>query len=290
MKKVILLLIALAVAATTAGCRTQEPPLFTRDTYPRVDGSTVTLPLSEDMAAELLQISQDDAQAYILHNKTHAAYINLLQGNCDIILVTEPSGEELALAAEKGIELEIVPVVKDAFVFVANIKNPVDSLTLEQIQGIYQSRILNWQDVGGEDQNIIAYQRPQNSGSQTLMEKLVMQGLKMAEAPIEEIPADMGSLVERVAGYENADRALGYSVFYYANTMYNKETMKFLGVNNILPEQDTISSGAYPLTIAYYAVLRKNEPADSAARKLLDWLLSDSGQELAVKSGYVPLN
>lgn len=289
MKKMILLIMALIVATAVAGCRTQGP-LFTRDTYPRVDGSTVTLPLSEDMAAELMQISQEDAQAYINHNKTHAAYINLLEGDCDIILVTEPSGEELALAAEKGIELEIVPVVKDAFVFVANINNPIDSLTMEQIQGIYQGQILNWQDVGGEDHNIIAYQRPQNSGSQTLMEKLVMQGLQMAEAPIEEIPADMGSLVERVAGYENAERALGYSVYYYANTMYNKETMKFLGVNGVLPEQDTISSGAYPLTIAYYAVLRKNEPADSAARKLLDWLLSNSGQKLAVKSGYVPLN
>ena len=69
------------------------------------------------------------------------------------------------MAKEKGVELEIVPIVKDAFVFFVNTENPVESLTLEQIQGIYTGNIKNWKDVGGDNERIVAYQRPANSGS-----------------------------------------------------------------------------------------------------------------------------
>lgn len=175
MKKIVAFLLLALVVAGLAGCRKDEP-LFTRDTYPRVDGSTVTLPLSVDMAAEILGLSTEEAQKLIIHNRTHEAYLNLMEGKADIILVTEPSDEELALAGQWNTELEIVPVVRDAFVFVANIKNPVSSLTIEQIQEIYRGNIRNWKGVGGDDKEIIAYQRPKNSGSQTLMEKLVMKG------------------------------------------------------------------------------------------------------------------
>lgn len=288
MRKIVVLLLLALVISATAGSRKEEP-LFTRDTYPRIDGSTVTLPLSVDMAAEILRVSREEAQKLIIHNRTHEAYLNLLEGKADIILVTEPSDEELALAKQWNTELEIVPVVRDAFVFVANIRNPVPSLTIDQIQKIYQGEILNWKNVGGEDKDIIAYQRPKNSGSQTLMENLVMKGLKMVDPPVEHVPAEMGMLIERVAGYDNADRALGYSVYYYANTMFSPEFMKFMGVDGILPDKSTIRSGEYPFTISYYAVLRNSEPADSSARKLLAWLLSDKGQALAEKSGYVPL-
>jgi phosphate transport system substrate-binding protein len=286
-KKIYLLL--LAVLMLTTGCKRPAPALFRPDTYPRVDGSTVTLPLSIDMAAHLMQISREEAQERITHNRTHEAYVSLIEQKTDLILVTHPSEDELALAALRNVELEVVPVVRDAFVFLVNRENPVDSLTLSQIQEIYQGNTVNWSQVGGEDKAILAYQRPRNSGSQTLMESLVMQGLPMAEAPVEMIPADMGMLVERVAGYDNADRALGYSVYYYANSMYNHDTMKFLGVNGIPPQKDTIAAESYPLTISYYAVLRKAEPENSPARRLLAWLLSEEGQALAETSGYVPL-
>jgi phosphate transport system substrate-binding protein len=298
MKKYLSVPLVFFLLCISAGCRppaagptphSGSGPLFTRESYPRVDGSTVTLPLSVDLAAELMQISIAEAQLFIVHNKTHQAYLNLLQGAADIIFVTEPSEDELALAAQNEIELEVVPVVRDAFVFVANKQNPVDSLTAAQIQAIYQGLITSWREVGGEDKEIIAYQRPRNSGSQTLMEGLVMRGLTMVQPPVEHMPAGMGDLIERVSGYENADRALGYSVYYYAHSMYNRETMKFLAVNGVKPEKITIAGETYPFTIAYYAVLRQSEPAGSPARILLEWLLSDSGQELAEQSGYVPL-
>jgi phosphate transport system substrate-binding protein len=263
--------------------------LFTKKSFPKIDGSTATIPLSEGIASELLKLSPDEAKKFIKHNTTHNAYVNLVDKKADIILVTEPSDQELAMAKEKNMELEVIPVVKDAFVFLANTKNPIESLTTDQIQKIYQGKITNWKEVGSEDKEIIAYQRPKNSGSQTLMENQVMKGLKMADAPKEYTPAEMGQLIEAVAGYDNSDRAIGYSVFYFANTMYVKDTFKLIGVNGIKPTKETIKKGEYPFTSAYYAVIDKSQPADSNARKLLNWILSNEGQKVADDSGYVPL-
>ena len=266
-----------------------EPPKFTHDTYPRVDGSTATIPLSESLAAKLLTLSASEAKSFIHHNTTHPAYVNLIEGRADIIFVTEPSADELALAQAQGIALEVVPVVKEAFVFLVNVDNPVEVITQQQIRDIYQGKITNWQALGGPDQAIIAYQRPDNSGSQTLMQSLVMKDLELAPAPTALKPEDMSGLIEVIAAYDNSDQAIGYSVYYYANSMYSKETIKFVKVDGITPDPATISSGSYPYTSAYYAVLRKSEPQDSLARQLLAWLLSADGQRLAEDSGYVPL-
>jgi phosphate transport system substrate-binding protein len=257
---------------------------FTKANYPRVDGSTATIPLSENIAAKLLSLTAAEAKAFIKHNTTHNAYVNLIDGKADIIFVTEPSAEELQLAKSKGITLEVVPVVKEAFVFLVNTKNPVSIISQQQIRDIYQGKTL-----GGPDKAIIAYQRPDNSGSQTLMQNQVMKGLKMAAAPTELKPGEMGELIEAIASYDNSDRALGYSVYYYANSMYSKDTIKFVKIDGIEPNNKNISSGAYPFTSAYYAVLKKTEPAGSNARKLLAWILSADGQKLAEASGYVPL-
>jgi phosphate transport system substrate-binding protein len=279
----------LAMTSCAPAVNTVEKPGFTKDTYPKVDGSTATIPLSESVAAELLSLSAGEAKSFIKHNTTHNAYVNLIEGKADIIFVTEPSVDELKLAKENGVELEVVPVVKEAFVFLVNRQNPVDALTVNQIQDIYQGLATNWKDVGGPDKEIIAYQRPENSGSQTIMENRVMEGLEMAEAPTELKPGEMGELIEAIASYDNSDKAIGYSVYYYANSMYSKDTIKFVKVNGIEPNNQTISSGTYPFTSAYYAVMKKTEPADSGARKLLAWILSSDGQKLAEKTGYVPL-
>jgi phosphate transport system substrate-binding protein len=283
------LMAALAMTSCAPSGNEAARPSFTKETYPKVDGSTATIPLSESIAAELLSLTPEEAHSFIKHNTTHKAYVNLIEGRADIIFVTEPSEEELKLAKEKGMELEVVPVVKEAFVFLVNKQNPVDALTVKQIQDIYQGLSANWNEVGGPDKEIIAYQRPENSGSQTIMENQVMKGLEMAAAPTSLKPGDMGELIEAIASYDNSDKAIGYSVYYYANSMYSRDTIKFVKVDGIEPNNKSISSGEYPFTSAYYAVLRKTEPADSGARKLLAWILGAEGQKLAEKAGYVPL-
>jgi phosphate transport system substrate-binding protein len=168
-------------------------PSFTMDTYPRVDGSTATIPLSEAVACELLGLSKEESTNFIKHNTTHYAYENLIKNKADIVFVTEPSAEELNMAQAANVELEVIPIVKEAFVFLVNVDNPVNSLSSNQIRDIYEGKILNWKEVGGKDEEIIPYQREANSGSQTLMEQIVMKGRKIMEPPKKLMVMGMGA-------------------------------------------------------------------------------------------------
>jgi len=266
-----------------------KAPIFDLDTYPRVDGSTVTIPLSEALAARLMGMTLDEVRPYILHNKTHQAYVNLIEKNTDLIFVTSPSKEELDLAASMDVTLEVIPIVSEAFVFLAHVDNPVDSLRYEEIRSIYAGEITNWSEVGGPDLPIVAYQRPLNSGSQTGFLELVMKDKSPMEPPSEQIIAGMSGLIDAVAAYESAPDALGYSYYYFVVDMWGNDQVRLLKVDGVYPSPETIASKEYPVGTAYYAVMRSDEPKDSPARQVVNWLLSDAGQVMAKETGYVPL-
>jgi phosphate transport system substrate-binding protein len=266
-----------------------EAPSFTVDTYPIVDGSTVTIPLSEALSAKLMNIPVEEARQYIIHNKTHQAYLNLIDKKTDLIFVTSPSAEELQIAKDAGIELELIPVVSEGFVFLTNKDNPVTNLTLQQIRDIYTGDITNWSGVGGSDVPIIPYQRPVNSGSQTGFLDLVMNGLTPIDPPMEQIIAEMGALIDAVATYKNEPDAIGYSYFYFVTDMWGNDKVKLLSVDGIYPDKTTIQDATYPIRTAYYAVVRSDEPKDSPVRQIIAWLLSDDGQQLAEEAGYVKI-
>ena len=260
-------------------------PDLTAEFVGRIDGSTATIPLTT-AALKWLRGTDDG----LLHNKTDQAYDNLIKGTKDIIFVTAPSDDELAAAKSAGVEMEVIPIVKDALVFLANTANPVSSLSQKQVKDIYTGVTKNWKDIGGKDTDIIPYQRPVNSGSQTLFLQLAMGSATPMEAPKEYQIVGMGDLVDAISEYDNAEDALGYSVYYYADQMYTKDNVKLLGIDGVQPTNESISNDSYPYGTHYFAVIRSTEPVDSTARQLIDWFLSSEGQQVSSGARYVPLD
>ena len=277
-------------------------------TYPSLDGSTVAIPMAVEFARQHLGFSDEDANDFASFSTTHYAYENLIlkQPNTlsmirssntfldeshpvDLIIVTEPSDEEIALAKGNNVEMIIEPVCYDAFVFITHKDNPVDNITIEQIQKIYSGEITNWKEIGGEDQEIKAFQREKNSGSQTAMEKLVMKGIPMLPPNMVKVAMGMGMLVDVVGEYENSRASIGYTYKYYIDTLYKNENIKVFKVNGVLPDDENLRNGSYPFTTNYYGVIRK-EDEDKIAGKFLEWMLSPEGQKCIEQAGYIPLN
>lgn len=266
-------------------------PLFSLEEYPKVDASLATQPLTnaffENFTGEKANEEELD------YTNTHPGYVRLINDEVDLIVVTEPSEEELALAKEKGVELEVIPVVKEGFVFYANGENEVEDLTLEQIQKIYTGEITNWSEVGGADAEIVPYQRPANSGSQTGMLSLVMKDLELIEPKTENLVDTMAEIINLVSDYDNGLNSIGYSYYYYATTMYDEidsevaQGIRLLGINGVKPTNETIQNGTYPIQTNYYIVINKAEPADSNTRRLVEAMLSERGQQVAEEAGYV---
>ena len=97
---------------------------------------------------------------------THTAYLNLIDGNADLILVArDPSQDEKEVAAHAGVRLDFRPVTLDVLVFIVNQENPETGLTTEQIQDIYTGKLTHLQEIGSQASEIHHYQRDENSGS-----------------------------------------------------------------------------------------------------------------------------
>ena len=129
-----------------------------------------------------------------------------MAGETDLVLAAEPAPEVLSELTEQDRWL-LTPFATDALVFVVNQDNPVDSLTVEEIQKIYTGEITNWSQVGGEDLEIAAFQRNQGAGSQTMFEKLVMDGLTPMDPPEAWVSDSMLGLLEGVRSYDNSPAA-----------------------------------------------------------------------------------
>lgn len=306
MKKKILLLVVAAVLALFcfAACKPEEtdPTTDTTDTtttdaeallsvdeYPRMDGSTANLPMMAEIMSQVCGITLAEAEELCNVTTTTYAWHNLANGNADILLVYEASEQTKSELATIGTELEIHAIGRDALVFINNEDNPVDNLTQQQLIDVYSGSITNWQDVGGEDIEIVAYQRDQASGSQSLFIKLLMQDVAPMDAPSELMPTEMGMLIDQLAEYNNSANALGFSVFYYASYMYQQPGLRIISVDGVKPSDETIADGSYPLLNEYYVAIRADEPEDSPARVLMNWILSEEGNAAMVKAGYIPI-
>lgn len=269
-----------------ASLNTGELFKFTEDNYPRVDGSTSLVPLAEAVASVLLGKSRDECAQYAEFNRTTTSFKNLMNGDCDILIVSEPAAEIYDMREEQDFEWDMSTIANDALIFVVNEDNPVDNLTTEQIQKIYTGEIVSWSEVGGEDIPIEPFQRNPTAGSQALMEKLVMQGKAMMDPGAYEIQS-MEGLMEAIKNYEDSASAIGYSVYYYANDMKMAEGLKIISVDGVKPSAETIRSKEYPNISEYYAVIATDEAEDSPARIMYNWLLSEEGQRLISHEGYV---
>ena len=261
---------------------------FTINNFPTIDGSTSTKPMASAIKSLLLGMDREEADESMEFHKTSKSFEYLMSGEADILIVAQPSEEVFQSMEDKNFDYEMEPFALEALVFVCNVDNPVDSLTHEQIVDIYTGKITNWKEVGGNDEPIIAVQRNHSSGSQVMMDNLVMQGEEMMEVDTDMMPADMGELIEVVQGFDNSAQALGYTPYYYATSMGMASGLKILKVNDVEPNNETIMSGEYPFINPYFVVIDANAAEGSPERKLFDWILSPDGQKLTEMEGYVP--
>ena len=261
---------------------------FTEENFPTIDGSTSTKPMATAIKSLLLGIDRDAADTSMEFHKTSKSFEYLVNGEADMLIVAQPSDEVFTMMDDSNFEYEMEPFALEALVFVCNPDNPVDSLTKEQIVDIYTGKITNWKEVGGNDEPITAVQRNHSSGSQVMMDKLVMDGQEMAEVDTVLMPAEMGELIEVVKGYDNSASAIGYTPYYYATSMGMAAGLKILKVDGVEPNNDTIKNGEYPYINPYYVVIGKDAKDDSPAKRLYNWILSPDGQKLTEMEGYVP--
>ena len=256
---------------------------------PTVDGATALYPIYSAFANAVYD-KGSFVESDVVCTNTPNAYKRIISGDCDIIFVAQPSEKQMQAAKDAGVNLVMTPIGREAFVFLAGKTNPVEGLTYQQIKNIYTGKTAKWKTIGWEGGgNILVFQRPEGSGSQTGLQYI------MGKLPIQ-VPQPLpdssligtGSMMQQLSvEWSGVQPALGYSYRYYATTMYANSATKLLSVNGVYPTNETIANESYPFASNFYAVTN-GEPTGNV-KVLIDWILSAEGQCLVEKTGYAPV-
>ncbi len=206
------------------------------------------------------------------YKNTVRGYKAVVDGETDILFCAAPSDEQKQYAIDMGVELVYVPIGLEGFVFFVNENNPVDSLTTDEIRGIYAGEYTNWSQLGGANRVINPVSRLKGSGSQSAMDAFMGDKAIAPKSPL----AITGA-------------SIGFSFRYYMDGIVGNKSVKMLSLNGVYPSAENIQNGSYPIIAKFYAIYRADNDNENV-KALIDWILSDEGQQLIEKTGYVRIN
>lgn len=243
---------------------------------PVLDGASALLPVYAAIAHAVYPPDSVcfDGENYtpesaVQYRNTVRGYRAIVDGTADLLFCAAPSAEQMAYAAERQVELVYLPIGYEAFVFFVNENNPVDSLTQDEIRGIYAGEYRNWAELGGANRIINPLTRLAGSGSQSAMDAFMGETAIGPKSPL----ALCGG-------------SIGFSFRYYLDGLVGNRAVKMLSVDGVYPSADHIKNGTYPIIMPFYAIYRADDDNPNLPL-LLDWILSDEGQALINGSGYV---
>jgi phosphate transport system substrate-binding protein len=204
---------------------------------------------------------------------------------------------EYDLAISRGFKLKQIPIAISAIAFYVNPNLNIPGLSLKQVEQIYTGQLTNWEQLGGPDLPIIPIsQQPDAQASNSFL----LQSLPGSEKKF-------SSNVKIVRDTTNAVRKVSQTpgaISYGAQPLVvNQRTIRPIGLsksnssNYISPvtssgeiNKQVILDGSYALIQRIFIIVREDGEIDQlAGRAYVNLLLSQEGQALINKAGYVPI-
>jgi phosphate transport system substrate-binding protein len=242
-----------------------------------IKGSTTVLPIAQG-TLEAFMKKNPGVQISLSGGGSGEGIKALVDKTTDIANSSrEIKKEEIALAETKGVKPVAHVVAYDAIIPVVNPKNKVTNLSIDQLSQIYQGKITNWKEVGGENLQIVVISRDSSSGTFESWDHFVMKKAKVT--PKAQMLASNGALVTAVAKNRYAIAYLGIG--------YVNKSVKPLQVGGVTASIQTAMSKEYPFSRELY-MYTNGEPTGEVA-KFIAFVKSAEGQKIVAKEGFVPL-
>ena len=237
-------------------------------------------------------LAQKWAELYMKNNPTVSIQVtgggsgigitSLINGTTDICNSSRPmKTTEIEKLKSRYNTLGVqIPCAKDGITIFLNEKNKVEELTIKQLSDIYQGKIKNWKEVGGDDALITVYGRENSSGTYVYFHDEVVKGDYAAS--VQTLPGT-AAVVNAVKKDANG---IGYGGAAYAVGVKHAKVKKDVKSTAYLPTPESIGKGEYPITRYLYMYL-KSKPTGEI-KKYIDWILSPEGQMIVQDVGYFP--
>ena len=246
-----------------------------------VKGSDTMVILAQRWAEEFMK-KNAPTKVQVTGGGSGTGVAALINGTTDIAMSSRPmkEAESDKLRTRFNSTGNEVAVARDGVTFYVHESSPLDSLTMEQLRGIYLGDITNWKEVGGPDAPIVVYSRENSSGTYVFVKDNLLNGEDFASSA-QTLPGT-AAVVNAVSKEKHG---IGYGGAAYAKGI--KELKVNSGSGAIAPTAENIKSGKYPLSRDLYFYLR-GKPAGEV-KAFIDFTLSAEGQQLVQKVGYFPV-
>lgn len=252
----------------------------------KINGSTtVNLPAAE--AAEILRTEKGMQIQIDTQGGSSGGISNVGDGQVQIGMSSKPLAESDRSKYPK-VDFHSIHIGEDAVAMVVSKdvwESGVKALTAEQVRAIYEGKITNWKEVGGEDRRIAFFNKEPGRGTWEVFAHWVYGDPKTA--PLANFPEVGGNEETRnkVASTRGAMSQLsaswadGKRVFPLGLTTEEGKVVEPSAVN--------IASHAYPMSRPLF-LITNGEPSGEA-KTFVEFMLSERGQELLKKHGYLAL-
>ena len=266
------------VAPSTTPAATTVPNATPSSGTIKVTGSTTVLPIAQ-AAADAFAKLNPKANIQVSGGGSGVGVQSIGEKTVDIGM---SSREVTPAEMTKYPGFVITPVALDGLTVIVNANNnPVNSLSLAQLQNIYNGTITNWKDVGGKDMAIVVIGRDSASGSRTFFTDTVMKGKNYVSTMFEK---NSNGAIEQSVG--QTPGAIGYT-----GLGFNDPTIKQLKIDVngtlITPSVATVLDKSYPLS-RYLYMITNGQPA-GLTKDYINYILSPDGQKIVAAQGFVPL-
>lgn len=242
-----------------------------------LNGSTTVLPIAQS-AAEKFMEANPGISVTVSGGGSGNGIKAIIDGTTDVANSSRfIKDSEVKAAVEKGTYPVPFAVAMDALIPVVHPSNPIKDISIEQLRKVYTGEFTNWKELGGEDAKIAVVGRDTSSGTYEVWDEKVMN--KERVTPRALVVASNGAMVQTVAKNK---LALGYIGVGYIN-----DSIKTLPVEGIEGNMRTVLDGEFPVS-RYLYMFTRGWPEGNAL-KFINFVLSDAGQEIVGKTGYIPL-
>ena len=196
------------------------------------------------------------------------------EGRCDIGLSSRALKDD-----EKASGLVETVLAYDGIAIVVSPENPVSDLDVDTIAKIYTGEITNWEDVGGDDAEIVLIGREAGSGTRDGFESIT--GTKDACAYRQELTST-GDVINTVSQNPNA---IGY-----ASLSAVGESVKALTVGGVKASEATVKDGSYVVQRPFVLVTKEGTELSPAAQAFFDYAISPEVADIIANAGAVAAN
>lgn len=242
-----------------------------------IKGSTTILPIMQK-CVEAYMKKHPDVVIEVSGGGSSNGIKALLDGSTDIAMASrQMKDKEIALAAEKGIKANEIVIAFDAVVPIVNPANPVTNLTSDQLKAIYEGKVTNWKEVGGNDAPIVVISRDTSSGTYETWEGKIMKKARVFPGAL--LQASSGAVLQAVS---KNPKAIAYDGLGYVN-----DSVHAVSVDGIAGSAKTAKDNTYP--VARSLQIYTNGTPAGAAKGLVDFILSAEGQNLVEEAGFIKM-